>query len=216
MSLTTRHSKYLTLFSVVALSLTLFSVKGNAASFYTYDVAPESLACNSPNCASGATIDLSGTITTDGLGSLVSNDIVSWDLAITLTGQSPIRLTQNIGSFGAFGSPQISATASDLTITINSTSQGFSFGGAESAPASWAYGVGEPFQVLFYNTSDGTQYTAQQMFDLPSTFTASAVGAVATPEPASLPLLLAASMILLGSGLVNKSARHSVRRRAQS
>ena len=123
-----------------------------------------------------------------------------WDLAITLSGQTPIRLTQNNGQFSTFGSPQILATSSDLTMTRNASSDGFSFGGSINALASWFYGIGPPAEVLFYNTDANTQYNAQQMLTTPSTFTASILSATETPEPASFSLVLIAGFILLASG----------------
>jgi hypothetical protein len=184
--------------SALCLLLTFYPVNGEAASFFTYDVPLESLACTSANCSSGSAISLIGTITTDGTGSLSASDIVAWDLSITLSGQSAIRLTQNMGSFSTIGSPIISATSSDLTITLNQPPDGFQFAGSPTTPASWLYGVSPPLETIFYNTSDGKQFYANRMLSLPSTFTASALAAVETPEPDSLSM---AGLALLGSAL---------------
>jgi hypothetical protein len=186
--------------STFAFLFGLAALEAHAAplTFYTYSVSAESLPCNSANCPSNASINLQGTITTDGLGTLAASDIVVWNLAIALSGQTPIRLTQNNGQFSTFGSSQILATSSDLTMTRSTSSDGFSFGGSVNAPASWFYGIGQPAQVLSYNTDANTQYTAQQTLTTPSTFTASLLSATETPEPASLFLVLIAGFAWLG------------------
>jgi hypothetical protein len=193
--------------STVGLILAFVLLKAEAApiTFYTYGVS-ESLVCTSVNCPNDSNIALQGTLTTDGLGSLTAKDVVVWDLTITLTGQAPIRLTQNNGQFSTFGSPQILATSRDLTITRNTTSDGFTLGGNTNAPASWLYGA--PIEVLFYNTSAGDQYSAQRILSTPSTFTAAAVSSTVTPEPSSLNLGLIAAFFLFASW-VGKGFRKS-------
>ena len=187
-------------FATLSLLLGLAALAAPAAplTFYTYNVSAESLPCNASNCPDNTDIGLQGTMTTDGLGTLAASDIVVWNLTITLSGQTPIPLTQNNGQFSTFGSLQILATNSDLTITRKASSDGFAFGGSSSAMASWFYGIGQPAEVLFYNTDANTQYTAQQMLTTSSTFTASVLSTTETPEPASLFLFLIAGFTLLG------------------
>lgn len=193
-----RHMKLLN-FLTLTFVLGMVAMEAQAATFYTYIVPTESLPCNSANCPANSTIALQGTITTDGVGTLAANDIVSWYLTVTLSGQQSITLTQNLGQFGTFGSPQILATSSDLTMTRNTSSDGFVFGGSIAAPASWFYGLAQA-EMFSYNTDPNTQYTAQQMLATPSTFTAVAVSATqATPEPASVALCGGG---LLGVGLL--------------
>ena len=66
-------------FSTLTFLSGLVALEAHAAplTYYTYTVSAESLPCNSPNCASNTSIDLSGTMTTDGLGMLVDSDIVN-------------------------------------------------------------------------------------------------------------------------------------------
>jgi hypothetical protein len=186
---------------ILTLVLALAGLEAHAAplTFYSYSVS-ESLPCTSLNCSSNEDITLQGTLTTDGLGALTAKDIVVWDLNVTLTGQAPIRLTQNNGSFSTAGSPQILATGTDLTITRNTTSDAFSLLGNNNADASWFYGVSSA-NTLFYNTTATDPYYAQQMLSTPSTFTAAAVSAVETPEPASRYLIFIASLVLLAASV---------------
>lgn len=184
----------------------LVALETDAATFYTYHVAAESLPCNSANGAGNSNIDLQGTITTDGLGTLSASDIVVWDLTITLSDQTPIHLTQNKGPFSTFGSPQMLATSSELTMTRHISSDRFIFAGSSTAPASWFYGLTPSLEVLFYNTDANIQYYVQRMLTTPSTFTATAVAATEeVPEPASVVLVVIAGFA--GLGIMN--IRHS-------
>jgi hypothetical protein len=185
-----------------AFALVASEVKAAPVNFYTYGVS-ETLPCNAPACPTNSNITLQGTITTNSLGTLTSSNIVVWDLAITLTGQQAIRLTQNSGFFSTVGSPQIAATAQDLTLTTNSSSDGFIFGGSQNAPASWFYGPSQA-EILSYNDAAGNQFTAQQLLSFPSTFTAAAVSSTAAPEPASLFLSVAAGLLLFALGLTRR------------
>ncbi len=192
---------------------TLIPVLGSVAcaahaaplTFYTYDVF-EALPCNSANCPDNTNIGLQGTITTDGLGTLAARDIVVWDLTFTLTGQTPIRITQSSGGFATKGSTQIQATSTDLTLTLNTLSDGFTFtGSTATAAAFWYYASSA--QQLGIATSPNDQYFAQQKLTLPSTLTAAAVSTTAVPEPASLGLVFLAACV----GLAVAKARHGKR-----
>ena len=184
--------------SRLTLVLGLVALAAHAAplTFYTYNVS-EALPCTSANCPDNSNIALQGTITTDGLGILAARDIVVWDLTFTLTGQTPIRITQSSGGFGTKGSPQIQATSSDLTLTLNTPSDGFSFTGSSGgADALWYYT--SPAQLLLFVKSETEQYSAQQKLTLPVTLTATAVSASDVPEPASFALVLLAGCAGLG------------------
>jgi hypothetical protein len=171
--------------------------------FYTYNVS-EALPCTSANCSDNANIAVQGTITTDGLGTLDRRDIVVWDLTFTLTGQTPIRITQSNGGFATTGSPQIQATNSDLSLTLNTWSDGFAFSGnSANAGVSWLYS--SPAQVIILGTSGNDQYSAQQQTNLPATLTATAVSAAEAPEPASLSLAFLATC----AGLAAARCRHA-------
>ena len=175
---------------IPVLGLVAFAAHAAPLTFYTYSVS-ESLPCNSANCPDNSDIGLQGTITTDGLGTLAARDIVVWDLTFSLTGQTPIRITQSNGGFATKGSPQIQATSSDLTLTLNTLSDGFTFtGSTATASALWYYASAA--QQLLFAASPNEQYYAQQKLTLPATLTATAVSATEVPEPASFGLVLLA------------------------
>ena len=197
--------------STLTFVLGLFALEAHAAplTFYTYDFS------DSIPCSSGCTVnfDLQGTIITDGLGTLAASDIVGWDITATPGGQMPIILVQNNGRFSISGSPKIVATGSDLTITRNASSDGFTFETASGPFVSWTYGA--PYQptqdvdVVFY-TVGNQQRSAQRNITTPSTFTAAAVTATETPEPASLFLVLIAGFAWLGVARNQHSRRMQI------
>jgi hypothetical protein len=170
------------------------------ATFYSYDLT-ETLPCNSSNCSGSLT--LTGSVTTAGLGALSANDISVWDLTMSGSGQTSIRLTQNNSTFSTFGSVQIQATANDLTFTSNSTNNGFTFGGSAAAPATWIYGASSSSIFTFGNGDD--QLSAVQMLSFPSTFTAELASASAVPEPGSWLLMVLAGTVFLGIMLCSKT-----------
>lgn len=181
---------------VCAISMLALSTEVSAATFYSYNIS-QSLPCN--NC--NGNITLSGSVTTDGLGSLSAGNLPVWNLVMSVSGETPITITQNNSSFNTVGSTQINATAADLTFTLNGRSDAFSFAGNSNAPAIWNYGLGSSSIFTFF--AGATQYTAQQALTYPSTVTASLIATSEVPEPSSSRLLLLSlACFLIGSGYV--------------
>ncbi|MCA9075683.1 MAG: PEP-CTERM sorting domain-containing protein [Planctomycetaceae bacterium] len=171
------------------------------------------------NNGGAGTIDIMGTITTDGtLGSITAGNVTMWDLAFSNPGgtQTTFHLTEMNSTFDISGGASLSATATTLDFTIPVPAflefPQISFSDTVGGPdISWTY-LAQNFGTPFVDTSvildsDGngplpfTQHLTNvtpMVAPLTGDLTGGA-GVQSVPEPASLGLCFLGALGLAGS-----------------